>query len=105
MTALDRRCELCGAEPGTACVNILHPNEPLRGRAHHLFRTVDQLPMITVGSATRLRQAAAAIAELNATEGLPPELAVSPKYLLAAADAIEDPGTESSENVSPDTPV
>jgi len=96
MTALDRRCELCGAQPGTACVNTLHPNEPLPGRAHHLFREVDQLPTIDLGSATHLRQVAAAIAELNSTQGLPSERAsVSPKYLLAAADAIENPGSES----------
>jgi hypothetical protein len=92
--ALDRRCELCGAEPGTACVNTLHPNEPLPGRTHHLVRKVDQLPKIDVGPttplATRLRAAADAIAELNSTQGLPSERAsVSPKYLFAAADEID----------------
>jgi hypothetical protein len=90
MTALDRRCEVCGAERGTACVNPLYPHEPLPGRAHHLFRTVDQLPPIDVGSATHLRQVAAAIAELNGIQGLTSERAsVSPQYLLAAADEID----------------
>jgi hypothetical protein len=88
--ALDRRCEPCGAEPGTQCVNPLHPNEPLPGRAHHLSRKVGQLPTIDVGSATHLRQVAAAIAELNSIEGMPSERAsVSPKYLLVAADEID----------------
>lgn len=98
-TALDRRCELCGAEPGTACVNPLRPNEPVT-RAHHLVREVDQLPTIDVGSATHFRQVAAAIAELNSMQGLPSERAsVSPEYLRAAADAMEsadalEPGRE-----------
>ena len=78
---------------------VEHRPEPLPGRAHHLFRKVDQLPMIdgpATPLATRLRQAADAIAELNSMQGLPSERAsVSPEYLLAAADAIEDPGTES----------
>jgi hypothetical protein len=45
---------------------------------------------MTTPLATRLRLAADAIAELNSTQGLPSERAsVSPKYLLAEADAIE----------------
>jgi hypothetical protein len=53
-----------------------------------------QLPKIDVGPATplatRLRQAADAIAELNATQGLPSERAsVSPKFLREQADEAE----------------
>jgi hypothetical protein len=45
---------------------------------------------MTTPLATRLRQAAATIAELNSRQGLSPERAsVSPEYLLAAADEVE----------------